>query len=525
MDSAATLLYLSSSSEDDDDDHASVQALCNSNLKRSRSWQMVDVDDDLMIVERPAELKVRSSRDRVRSVRSSVVVVDDDDCCILDNDPDASATGSAVAVGADFDSDELVMTGETGPVACRDFPHARHLCVHFPFKTSLHVKYCTQCHCYVCDKQAPCFEWGDGNQWGDHCHASDKDAKWIALRKLTKSLPPPQPRPPPPMSTLVTSTGLGSLWATSGDRSQTATIAAPVVPTFSDGVNQNQVNVSVAPQPSILPSGTSRRLPATLSSSDSRKRCFPQERRTRGKGSHSKFSKSLHAAVKASQVYSNEGFQEYSYLTRSYSMPVGRYAGEGLHIPPSLEPSRQSLQGTTVACPPLNPSLAPGLLSSDGFHGNSALESGVPNADSHMVVQRTLGRHYVTGSARIDQQVGNVQIPPLYTSYSPVSSSVTDPYAIPGSGNMDQQFVHHTDTPCFQRPNEPPVNLGNIDILARPPQGWTVDAASSFEEFHSGLGMLHGTVDEGQEASVSLQDVLEQLGSDELWTDFPDVRF
>jgi hypothetical protein len=32
---------------------------------------------------------------------------------------------------------------------------------------------------------------------------------------------------------MVTSTGLGSLWATSGDRSQTATIAAPVVPTFS----------------------------------------------------------------------------------------------------------------------------------------------------------------------------------------------------------------------------------------------------------------------------------------------------
>ncbi len=117
MDSVATLLYLSSSSEDDDDDHPSVQALCNSNLKRSRSWQMVDVDDDLMIVEGPAELKVRSSRDRVRSVRSSVVVVDDDDCCILDNDPDASATGAAVAVAADFDSEELVMTGETGPVS------------------------------------------------------------------------------------------------------------------------------------------------------------------------------------------------------------------------------------------------------------------------------------------------------------------------------------------------------------------------------------------------------------------------
>jgi hypothetical protein len=32
---------------------------------------------------------------------------------------------------------------------------------------------------------------------------------------------------------MVTSTGLGSMWATSGDRSQTATIAAPVIPTFS----------------------------------------------------------------------------------------------------------------------------------------------------------------------------------------------------------------------------------------------------------------------------------------------------
>jgi hypothetical protein len=35
------------------------------------------------------------------------------------------------------------------------------------------------------------------------------------------------------MSTVVTSTGLGSLWGTSGDRSQTATTAVPVVPTFS----------------------------------------------------------------------------------------------------------------------------------------------------------------------------------------------------------------------------------------------------------------------------------------------------
>ena len=53
-----------------------------------------------------------------------------------------------------------------------------------------------QCHCYVCDKPAPCLMWGQGNLTSDHCHASDKEDNWRKLRKSynlkkTKMILPP----------------------------------------------------------------------------------------------------------------------------------------------------------------------------------------------------------------------------------------------------------------------------------------------------------------------------------------------
>ncbi|KAL0419698.1 UNVERIFIED_CONTAM: hypothetical protein Sradi_1383300 [Sesamum radiatum] len=68
-------------------------------------------------------------------------------------------------------------------VACRDFPHSRHLCATFPFATTPHALCCDQCHCYVCDVRAPCSHWGTGFSSIDHCHASDKDDFWRAERK------------------------------------------------------------------------------------------------------------------------------------------------------------------------------------------------------------------------------------------------------------------------------------------------------------------------------------------------------
>ncbi|KAL4369600.1 hypothetical protein GQ457_05G018780 [Hibiscus cannabinus] len=44
-------------------------------------------------------------------------------------------------------------------VACRDYPHSRHLCLQFSFNTTLHDGYCDLCYCYVCDSAAPCEAW------------------------------------------------------------------------------------------------------------------------------------------------------------------------------------------------------------------------------------------------------------------------------------------------------------------------------------------------------------------------------
>ncbi|CAN6460448.1 unnamed protein product [Victoria cruziana] len=107
----------------------------------------------------------------------------DDDCLILDGDPDKP---NAIIENNCDGSDDLVVVGEKGKVACRDFPHPRHLCVKFPFNTSPHEKYCDLCHCYVCDTRAPCAYWGTGFSPGDHCHSSDGEEKWRSQRKAFK---------------------------------------------------------------------------------------------------------------------------------------------------------------------------------------------------------------------------------------------------------------------------------------------------------------------------------------------------
>nr|KYP56040.1 hypothetical protein KK1_002268 [Cajanus cajan] len=89
---------------------------------------------------------------------------DEDDCIILEGDPEKGAS----VVEEATDSDELLVIGEKGPIACRDYPHARHLCATFPFSSTPHERHCSQCHCYVCDSIAPCLKWGTGSLGSDH---------------------------------------------------------------------------------------------------------------------------------------------------------------------------------------------------------------------------------------------------------------------------------------------------------------------------------------------------------------------
>ncbi|KAJ8558202.1 hypothetical protein K7X08_004968 [Anisodus acutangulus] len=73
-----------------------------------------------------------------------------------------------------------------GLIACRDYPHPRHLCAKFPFGSTPHERHCDQCHCYVCDTLAPCVYWGTGISSVAHCHATDKDKFWKAQRQSTR---------------------------------------------------------------------------------------------------------------------------------------------------------------------------------------------------------------------------------------------------------------------------------------------------------------------------------------------------
>ncbi|VAI13738.1 unnamed protein product [Triticum turgidum subsp. durum] len=116
------------------------------------------------------------------------VATDDDDCVVLDGDPDGAVAvvGRKGAAGNDVSSDELQIVAEKGQVACRDFPHSRHLCSNLPFGTTSHEKHCTMCYCFVCDVRAPCDYWGTGLSIDDHCHATDKETRWKTLRLAFK---------------------------------------------------------------------------------------------------------------------------------------------------------------------------------------------------------------------------------------------------------------------------------------------------------------------------------------------------
>ncbi|XP_021725933.1 vesicle-associated protein 3-1-like [Chenopodium quinoa] len=59
-------------------------------------------------------------------------------------------------------------------VACRDYPHPRHLCVVHPFNKTRHETHCNMCYCCVCDSPAPCKKWAkkSSNIAAKHCDAT-----------------------------------------------------------------------------------------------------------------------------------------------------------------------------------------------------------------------------------------------------------------------------------------------------------------------------------------------------------------
>ncbi|KAK7277465.1 hypothetical protein RJT34_22478 [Clitoria ternatea] len=150
-----------------------------------------DSDEVVIIHENKPALKSNSSTLPVKDIDGGGGDDGGDDCVVLEGDPENVVVS---VVEEATGSDELLVVGEKGQIACRDYPHARHLCAKFPFSSTPHEKHCSQCHCYVCDCLAPCVKWGTGILGSDHCHANDRTEMWKIQRKnfkLGKSSPLP----------------------------------------------------------------------------------------------------------------------------------------------------------------------------------------------------------------------------------------------------------------------------------------------------------------------------------------------
>ncbi|CAG7884523.1 unnamed protein product [Brassica rapa] len=104
-----------------------------------------------------------------------------EDCFILDFDPSDSFDSSFSDNPEGGDDDDVAIIHEKGQVACRDFPHPRHLCLKYPFGSTQHSLHCNQCYCYVCDLAAPCPHWTLSNE--PHCEALE-NSRWRSLREL-----------------------------------------------------------------------------------------------------------------------------------------------------------------------------------------------------------------------------------------------------------------------------------------------------------------------------------------------------
>lgn len=113
-----------------------------------------------------------------------------EECFILDfDDPSDSLSKLSLEKENDNnhndDSPDISVVAEKGQVACRDYPHARHLCVKFPFTTTPHESSCEMCFCYVCDSVAPCKYWTRSEK--PHCDC-DADSGWKNERDIFKFL-------------------------------------------------------------------------------------------------------------------------------------------------------------------------------------------------------------------------------------------------------------------------------------------------------------------------------------------------
>ncbi|KAH9288422.1 hypothetical protein KI387_032539, partial [Taxus chinensis] len=128
-----TVVEISSS---DDEGETETQARRSSSFKRPL---FSDNDDEITVIDSfPCYEKKNIRPKRAKSFGTQIQDWENE-CLVLEGDPEKVIADPGVSAD---ESEDLVVTAEKGQVACRDFPHPRHLCVKFPFKNTPHEKYC-----------------------------------------------------------------------------------------------------------------------------------------------------------------------------------------------------------------------------------------------------------------------------------------------------------------------------------------------------------------------------------------------
>ncbi|XP_018474188.2 RPM1 interacting protein 13 [Raphanus sativus] len=148
-------------------------------LKSSQDTEKIEETEDCFILDYDpldsSDFKTKAKKEKVTPIRSILClkniqdmtrIEETEDCFILDFDPFDSFDFKKLSVSSDGDKD-MDIIHETGQVACRDYPHPRHLCLTFPFGSTPNATHCRLCYCCVCDKPAPCAQW-----ISSHCNAS-----------------------------------------------------------------------------------------------------------------------------------------------------------------------------------------------------------------------------------------------------------------------------------------------------------------------------------------------------------------
>ncbi|KMT16475.1 hypothetical protein BVRB_3g050930 [Beta vulgaris subsp. vulgaris] len=146
-------------------------------------------------------VKKREDVKKVEEVRSMVCVkkgedvkkVEEvEDCFILEFDPCELENFSKLSIcekseGVAVDDDVSILA-EKGQVACRDYPHSRHVCATHLFNKTPHEIHCKMCYCYICDVPAPCQKWNGGSsKLGlSHCDATEESQFWRLLKSVEK---------------------------------------------------------------------------------------------------------------------------------------------------------------------------------------------------------------------------------------------------------------------------------------------------------------------------------------------------